>query len=49
LLNLREGAGFYVGVPVPEVRQVFSAAQKKEFAVGGSANELRFPVVHVTF
>jgi hypothetical protein len=48
LINLREG-GFHVGVPVPEVRPMFSAAQKKEFAVSSSGSELRFPVVRVTF
>jgi hypothetical protein len=54
LINLRlleqsAQGGFYVGVPVPEVRPVFSAAQKKEFAVSSSGSELRFPVVRVTF
>ena len=38
-----------VGVPVPEVRPVFSAQQKKALGVENSGNEVRFPVVNVTF
>jgi hypothetical protein len=40
---------FQVGVPLPEVRPVFSAAQKKALGVESAGNEVRFPVVHVTF
>jgi len=42
-------ASFKVGVPVPEVHPVFSAAQKKQFAVESAANEVRFPVMRLTF
>lgn len=42
-------ATFKVGVPVPEVHPVFTATQKKEFAVSSAASELRFPVVRVSF
>jgi hypothetical protein len=42
-------ASFKMGVPVPEVRPVFSASQKKELAVQSAANEVRFPVVRLTF
>lgn len=52
LLQWREGDSglrFRVGLPVPEVRPVFTAAQQKTFAVTGSGSEVRLPVVHVTF
>ena len=42
-------ASFRVGVPVPEVHPVFSASQKKEYALQSAANEVRFPVVRLTF
>jgi hypothetical protein len=42
-------SSFRVGVPVPEVHPVFSAAQKKQFAVESAANEVRFPVMSLTF
>lgn len=42
-------ASFTVGVPVPEVHPVFSASQKKQFAVESAANEVRFPVMRLTF
>jgi hypothetical protein len=48
LFNVR-GGNFRVGLPVPEVRPVFTAAQKKTFAIEGAGNELRFPVVGLTF
>lgn len=48
LLNLN-GAGFYMGVPLPEVRPVFTAAQAKQFAVQNSGSELRFPLMRVQF
>jgi len=38
-----------VGVPVPEVRPVFTAQQKKALGVENSGNEVRIPVVNVTF
>ncbi|GAC1550858.1 MAG: hypothetical protein NVS3B10_13740 [Polyangiales bacterium] len=42
-------ATFKIGVPVPEVHPVFSASQKKQFAVESAANEVRFPMMRVTF
>jgi hypothetical protein len=52
LINVRSSGAvtaFQVGVPLPEVRPVFSAAQKKALGVESAGNEVRFPVVHVTF
>lgn len=49
LLNLRGISSFRVGVPVPEVRPVFSASQKRAFGVESAGSEVRFPVMNVTF
>lgn len=38
-----------LGVPVPEVRPVFSVAERKAYGVQNAGSELRFPVVRVTF
>lgn len=48
LFNLREG-GFYMGVPVPEVRPSLSATERKNLGVQNAGSELRFPVIKVTF
>jgi hypothetical protein len=48
LIDVR-GSGLRMGVPVPEVRPVFTPQQKKLYAVESSAQEVRFPVVNVTF
>lgn len=48
LLDVHTGT-FRMGVPLPEVRPVFSVAERKAFAVESKANEVRFPVVKVTF
>jgi hypothetical protein len=48
LINVR-GGSFRVGVPVPEVRPVFTASQKRALGVEGAGSELRFPVVGLTF
>lgn len=48
LLNVN-GGGFYMGVPLPEVRPMFTAAQAKQFAVQSSGSELRFPLMRVQF
>lgn len=48
LFNLREG-GFYMGVPVPEVRPTFNAAERRNLGVQNNGSEVRFPVVRVTF
>jgi hypothetical protein len=42
-------SSFKVGVPVPEVHPTFTAAQKKQLAVESAANEVRFPVMSLTF
>lgn len=47
LFNYR--GGFYMGVPVPEVRQSLSASERKNLGVQNPGSELRFPVVKVTF
>jgi hypothetical protein len=49
LINLHGTSGLRVGVPVPEVRPVFTAAQQKTFAVESNGSELRFPVMNVIF
>jgi hypothetical protein len=49
LLNMQGVSSFKVGLPIPEVRPVFTASQKKEFAVDSHGSELRFPVMNVTF
>ena len=49
LINFK-ATGLTVGVAgVPEVRPVFTAQQKKTLGVENSGNEVRFPVVNVTF
>lgn len=48
LFNLREG-GFKLGLPLPEVRPVFTVSQRKSFGVENAGSEVRFPVVAVTF
>ncbi len=48
LINL-QGTGLSVAMPVPEVRPVFTASQKKALGVENAGNEVRFPVVRVTF
>ncbi len=52
LLNFQGTSTRYVvavGIPLPEVRPVFTATQKKAFGVDGTGSELRFPVMNVTF
>jgi hypothetical protein len=49
LFNLNNHGGFRVGLPVPEVRPVFSATQRKALGVESAGNEVRFPVVALTF
>lgn len=48
LIDVR-GRALQVGVPVPEVRPVFSTSQRKALGVESAGNELRFPVLNVTF
>jgi hypothetical protein len=47
LLDLRPGK-VRMGVPVPDVRPVFSMAQQRQYGMRGET-ELRVPVLHVTF
>lgn len=48
LLNVREG-GFYMGVPLPEIRQAFTTSQAQKLAVQNNVSEVRLPVVDVKF
>lgn len=48
LFNVR-GGSFNVGLPLPEVRPVFTASQKRSLGVEGAGSEVRFPVVGLTF
>ncbi len=48
LFNLKSG-GFYMGVPLPEVRPVLGSAERARMGVENRGSELRFPVVRVTF
>lgn len=48
LFNLQKG-GMSVGLPIPEFRPVFSATQRKALGVETAGNEVRFPVVGLTF
>jgi hypothetical protein len=47
LFDVREGA-LRLGVPVPDVRPVFSVAERRQYGMVGET-ELRLPVLHVTF
>ena len=48
-LDIHRG-DFRMGLPVPQVRPVFSMTERKKLGVERSGGtELRFPVVHVTF
>jgi hypothetical protein len=47
LLDVHTGT-FRMGMPVPDVRPVFTTAQQKQFGMK-QETEVRFPVVHVTF
>jgi len=49
LINFQGTSSLRVGVPVPEVRPVFSASQKKAFGVDNAGSEVRFPVMNITF
>jgi hypothetical protein len=47
MFNLRDGA-FRLSIPVPEVRQVFSMTERRQFNMK-QETELRVPVLHVSF
>jgi hypothetical protein len=38
-----------VGVPVPDVRPVYSMAEQRQFGLRTAETELRMPVLHVVF
>jgi hypothetical protein len=42
-------SGFYVSVPVPEVRPVLGATERARMGADNRGSELRFPVVRITF
>lgn len=48
LLDVHEGS-LRVGVPVPDVRPVFSVAEQRLYGTRSTQNELRMPVLHITF
>jgi hypothetical protein len=47
LVDVSEGA-FRMGVPVPDVRPVFTVAEQRQYGMRGET-ELRLPVFHVAF
>jgi hypothetical protein len=47
MFNMRDGA-FQLSIPVPEVRQVFSMTERRQFNMK-QETELRVPVLHVSF
>jgi hypothetical protein len=47
LIDMHEGA-WRVGIPVPDVRPVFSLADQRQYGMR-SETELRLPVFHITF
>jgi hypothetical protein len=48
LLDVHDGA-FRVGVPVPDVRPVFTVAEQRQYGTRSTESELRMPVLHITF
>ncbi|WP_394822847.1 hypothetical protein [Pendulispora albinea] len=48
LLDLHRTTGFRMGIPVPEVRESYSLAERKNLGVG-QVTELRLPIFHATF
>jgi hypothetical protein len=42
------GGGLHLGVPVPQVKQTFSAAELRQYGLA-QQTEVRMPLVHVTF
>jgi hypothetical protein len=47
LLDVQKG-GLRLGVPVPDVRAVFTAAEQRQYGMGQRA-EIRLPMLHVVF
>ncbi|MDP9034719.1 MAG: hypothetical protein M3O50_07905 [Myxococcota bacterium] len=48
LFNVQERS-FRVGMPIPEVRSVYSVAEERQYGITGSPTEVRLPMLHVTF
>jgi len=48
LIDLHGGA-VRLGVPVPDVRPLFTVAERRQYGVQGGGAELRMPVLHVAF
>jgi hypothetical protein len=48
LLDLHGGA-WRVGVPVPDVRPVYSVAEQRQYGIRSSQTELRMPVLDIAF
>jgi hypothetical protein len=48
LVGVREDGAVSVGVPVPDVRPVFSLVEQRQYGMQAQT-ELRLPVLHVTF
>ncbi len=48
LFNVHEGS-FRVGMPIPEVRPVYSVAEERQYGITGAVTEVRMPMLHVTF
>jgi len=48
LLDLHHSAGFRMGIPVPEIRESYSLAERKALGVA-QVTELRLPIFHATF
>jgi len=43
------GGQLRVGVPVPDVRPIFTIAEQRQYGTRSTQNELRMPLLHITF
>ncbi len=48
LFDVHEGS-FRMGIPVPDVRPVFSLAEQRQYGLLHAETELRMPMLHMTF
>ena len=44
-----EGGQLRIGVPVPEVRPMYSATEQKTYGVSGNATQVQMPMLRVRF
>jgi hypothetical protein len=44
-----EGGQLRIGVPVPEVRAMYSAVEQKTLGVSGNATQVQMPMLRVRF